>query len=321
MKKHLLFVLLVIALLLAACAPAEEPEPTDNLIYVTATPVMSGSADQVTEEPMQEATEESNPTDQPEATDEPADEPTAEPPAEPAEATTIDTQAGPYAPTATPVLTEDDFGPDELNTLNKIANPNFTEGEDRFVAPDGRVVTAAPHDWGVWAEGALPEYYQEGNPQHILDDFAAWSWTLANEPMNAGLYQQFHDLMPGGFYRATCWMFAYAGDGVPGTPSTGTIRLQIGIDPLGGEDPDAPSVIWGFEYANMLGNITNLFQDAYVAEDVYAPYTISFTAVDARATIFLRARGNDAYPRSSVTVDSCSMYALGWADQFGEPMP
>jgi len=313
MKKHLLFVLLVIALLLAACGSAGEAEPTENLVYVTATPVLSASSDRATQEP----TEEAKSTDQPEATD----EPTAAPPDESADVAVVDIQAGPYAPTATPVLTEDDFGSGELNTLNKIANPNFTEGEDRFVAPDGRVVTTAPHDWGVWADGAMPEYYQEGNPQHILDDFAAWSWTLAGEVMNAGLYQQFNDLQPGGFYRATCWMFAYAGDGVPGTPSTGSIRLQIGIDPLNGEDPNAPSVIWGFEYANMLGNITNLFQDAYVAEDVYAPYTISFTAVDARATIFLRARGNDAYPRSSATVDTCSMYGLGWADQFGEPMP
>ena len=73
MKKLLLFGLLGSGLLLAACGPAGEAEPTENLVYVTATPVVGTSADQPAEEP----TEEAQPTDQPDATDEPADEPAA----------------------------------------------------------------------------------------------------------------------------------------------------------------------------------------------------------------------------------------------------
>jgi len=208
-----------------------------------------------------------------------------------------------------------------LNTLNKVANPNFTTGKYNFAASDGTTVIDVPVDWKPWTKGVWPQYYQEGNPQHIFDDFAAWSFTTAYEKMQGGLYQVFFDLQPGAVYRANCWMFAYAGPGTAGTPSEGYVRMKLGIDPKAGTNVDSSSVLWGIEHANMLGTVANVFADDYTSRDVYAPYTVMFTAISPAATIWVWAEGDYAYNRSVVTVDSCEMRAIGWASDFGEPSP
>ena len=60
-------------------------------------------------------------------------------------------------------------------------------------------------------------------------------------PYVAGIYQQVSGLQPGVAYKASI------GWGAPGPP-TETYGRQLGIDPTGGTDPTASTVIWGHEH-------------------------------------------------------------------------
>ncbi len=215
--------------------------------------------------------------------------------------------------------------PGELNKLNKVANPNFTTGKYTFTAPDGRSIPNVPSEWLAWADttyGPWPNYDEELDPKHHFPaDWVSWHIWSIGANFRAGLYQKFTDLQPGAVYRANCWMFAYAGEDIKRIPATGFIKLRLGIDPLAGDSPNAPSIIWGIENANMIGSEANVLEDIYGPWDLFAPYTVIFTAPSARATLWIEGKTDFAYPMNSFWVDSCEMYAIGWASDFGMPMP
>lgn len=202
---------------------------------------------------------------------------------------------------------------------NKIANPNFTQGSTAQIEPDGTVIEGVPTDWIAYKRGLdieWPEYYQEGNPQHIDADFAAWSLTAAWREIDGGLMQRFFDLTPGMTYVASCRAFAYAGDGVAGTPSSHVVTVRLGVSPTANEDPFSNRIIWGPEITPMLGAVTNVINDVYGPEDVYETISASFIAVQPEATLFIDAQSGYAWQRSAVTVDSCNMHATGALFQF-----
>ncbi len=61
----------------------------------------------------------------------------------------------------------------------------------------------------------------------------------------AGLYQQVR-VTPGQGLRFTCWGYAWSseGDDPSRSHNPGQMHLRVGIDPAGGTDPLAPSVVW-----------------------------------------------------------------------------
>ncbi|MFN3980681.1 MAG: hypothetical protein ACK4SA_09895, partial [Caldilinea sp.] len=79
-----------------------------------------------------------------------------------------------------------------------------------------------------------------GNPEFIQDEhtyFGGYNLTIAStSPFKAGIYTQVA-VTPGAGYRASIsW-------GAPNQPDL--FGRQLGIDPTGGADPNAPTVIWG----------------------------------------------------------------------------
>lgn len=212
----------------------------------------------------------------------------------------------------------------ELNTLNKIACPGFLCGVTDNAWNEG---------WEVWSETSdWPVVMQEFNPQHILGkeqgQWAAGQFVFSNfkEPARFGVKQVFFDLQPGAMYRVNGWGFAYVSDNRPGCgtglPSCGYATIQLGIDPLGGDDPESESIIWGIENANMLSALNNIWLDpqtldVYEPTDLYDPYTLTFIALQPVATLYVRIRADYAYPIATVTLDEFDMHAIGWADQFG----
>jgi hypothetical protein len=89
-----------------------------------------------------------------------------------------------------------------------------------------------PLGWSAFVIYGNPEFIQD---QHTF--FGGYNLTIAStSPFKAGIYTQVK-VTPGAGYRASIsW-------GAPNYPDL--FGRQLGIDPTGGTDPNAPTVIWG----------------------------------------------------------------------------
>ncbi len=157
---------------------------------------------------------------------------------------------------------------------NLLTNPSFEGGTYDQVA-DG--VTHVPNGWVAWwstASGLYkPAYEIEQHPPHVRDGSSAARYYTAYTNHDAGLYQQVN-VTAGTTYRFVAWGFIWStNDPVVGTPSTADSNLRIGIDPKGGTDPFASSVIWS---------------GAVSARDTYQKFTVEAKAEASKITVFLR---------------------------------
>ena len=89
-----------------------------------------------------------------------------------------------------------------------------------------------PVGWNAFVLSGDPNFYQD---QHTF--FGGFNLTIAStNPFKAGIYTQVN-VTPGAGYRASIsW-------GAPNVPDL--FGRQLGIDPTGGTDPTATTVIWG----------------------------------------------------------------------------
>jgi len=89
-----------------------------------------------------------------------------------------------------------------------------------------------PVGWNAFVLSGDPNFYQD---QHTF--FGGFNLTIAStNPFKAGIYTQVN-VTPGAGYRASIsW-------GAPNVPDL--FGRQLGIDPTGGTDPTAATVIWG----------------------------------------------------------------------------
>lgn len=107
--------------------------------------------------------------------------------------------------------------------------PQIVCDMDEFTGSPPRQV---PVGWTPFVLFGDPEFRQD---QHTF--FGGSNLTIASySPFKAGIYTQV-DVTPGAGYRASiAW-------GAPNAPDL--FGRQLGIDPTGGTDPNAPTVIWG----------------------------------------------------------------------------
>ena len=112
-------------------------------------------------------------------------------------------------------------------------------------------------------------------------------------PYVAGIYQQVPNLTPGVAYKASI------GWGAPGPP-TETYGRQLGIDPTGGTDPSAPTVIWGHEH---WGNARGL---NYPPPDVNID--VSAVAQSPTITVFVKVNHNAATANAMIFLDAVSLF-------------
>lgn len=108
----------------------------------------------------------------------------------------------------------------------------------------------------------------------------------------AGIYTQVSGLQPGAGYKAS-W-----GWGAPGPP-TQTYGRQLGIDPTGGTDPAAPTVVWGHEHWGD-GRMLN-----YPPPDVNVD--VSVIAQSSTVTVFAKVNHNAATADAKIYVDAISL--------------
>lgn len=114
------------------------------------------------------------------------------------------------------------------------------------------------------------------HPERVYDPFNAARLYTGDAVFDGGLYQSVY-VAPGTAVAFSAYGRAWSSDeGAPLTSvNPANLRLQIGLDPAGGTNPDGAGVLWSSE-ANPLNQ--------------YAPFTVSGTAVSNRVTLFLRAR-------------------------------
>jgi len=110
----------------------------------------------------------------------------------------------------------------------------------------------------------------------------------------AGLYRQVAGVTPGVAYKASI------GWAAPTNP-TDTFGRQLGIDPTGGTDPTAPTVVWGPMHWGD-GRCLN-----YPPPDVNID--VSAYARSSTITVFIKIDHNRAAPGSMIFLDAVSLVA------------
>ena len=185
----------------------------------------------------------------------------------------------------------------EFGKPNVLQNPDF-EGAFAERGAGEVAVAAGWHPWwvdgsdGETAEGYLfrPEYKPERRGQgrgrvHAMNAAQKQFTTYATH--RAGIYQRV-PVTPGSRITFATWAYVWSSaeddPDVSGRP--GDYRVSVGIDPTGGTDGDADSVIWS---------------QARHAYDRWAELTVSAVAQGPAVTVFTRgepvwrAKHNDAY--------------------------
>lgn len=110
---------------------------------------------------------------------------------------------------------------------NLIPNCNF----DTFVGGGSRQV---PEGWTPFVLAGDLSYNQHADTYWGAPSLAMWS---DGGTFVAGIYTQVGGLQPGATYRASM------GWAAPTVPDA--FGRRLGIDPTGGTDPNAPTVVWG----------------------------------------------------------------------------
>jgi hypothetical protein len=164
--------------------------------------------------------------------------------------------------------------------------------------------------WAITTPGTSAEVCNDlSTPSFLASSDAAHSGSYAARLFNqwtthnAGLYQVVANVTPGATYRFTIWGRASSlNEGE--TTSNSVIRLRVGIDPNGGGDPTAASVVWS-------GDATPM--------DAYAQLSIQATAAGNQITVFTRSRPDWCLFRNDVYWDDASLTLVGAADTTQAP--
>jgi hypothetical protein len=130
-----------------------------------------------------------------------------------------------------------------------------------------------------------------GSESHSWYGASSLLMTSGN-PYVAGIYTQVSGLQPGVAYKASI------GLGAPAHP-TATFGRQLGIDPTGGTDPTAPTVIWGHEH---WGDARGL---NYPPPDVNID--VSAIAKSPTVTVFVKVNHNAPVFNSLIYLDALSL--------------
>jgi hypothetical protein len=135
--------------------------------------------------------------------------------------------------------------------------------------------------------------YAVVNPDRVHSPFNAVRIFAENAVFDGGLYQVVN-VLPGTAVTFSAYGLAFSSDGAdPTTPvNPADMRLQIGLDPTGGTNPDGGTVLWS-------GSANPLTQ--------YQPFTVSGTAVTDRITLFLRARPDGVRVHNQAYWDSATL--------------
>jgi LysM repeat protein len=146
----------------------------------------------------------------------------------------------------------------------------------------GSQTRTVPHDWGLWIGEGDPNALPHNDPLQVLDGAVAWSIKQSGAVFTAAGYQQVA-VTPGDTLRATAygWVFtcndaitscAIADPPYHRSDPLAGASMRVGIDPVGGLDPQAASVKWSA---------------ALAPYDQWSEMNVTATAQSSTVTVFL----------------------------------
>ncbi len=145
-----------------------------------------------------------------------------------------------------------------------------------------------PVGWSAFVLSGDPVYYQDDHTYFGGPNLTMWS---VGGTFKAGIYTQVQ-VTPGAGYRASIsW-------GAPNAPDL--FGRQLGIDPTGGTDPTAPTVIWGPMHWGE-GRILN-----YPPPDVNID--VRARAVNGTVTVFFLTDHPQSSGDNLILVDAIALY-------------
>jgi hypothetical protein len=166
--------------------------------------------------------------------------------------------AGLLATSPTRPVRAGDFCPGVSHTQGYVTNGGFEagyygDGNDLIGEGWTRVNRAGTPNWTstglfnqVWNGGAEPEKI-ECDDSALITGGMGEAWKLG-QPYDTVLYQRVTGLTPGQSYSFAGWILKVWGGTHPDARNLPrdpySLGSWIGVDPTGGTDPDAPSVIW-----------------------------------------------------------------------------
>jgi LysM repeat protein len=147
---------------------------------------------------------------------------------------------------------------------NLLTNGGFEEPFSQFANYQTAVVANGWTPWWVWGGGTVnrqPEY-QPAAPysNRVRSGGNAQKYFSFYGTHTAGVYQQVSGITPGNQLEFTIWAQAWSSnkDDACCSAESGSLQMKVGIDPTGGTDPFASTVVWsGFkEYYDAWGQLS-----------------------------------------------------------------
>lgn len=159
----------------------------------------------------------------------------------------------------------------------------------------------APVGWTIFVLSGEPDFYQDDHTFFGGPNLTIWS---NGGTFKAGIYTQVN-VVPGAGYRASInW-------GAPNAPEL--FGRQLGIDPTGGTDPNAPTVIWGPMHWGE-GRILN-----YPPPDVNID--VKARATGGTMTVFFLTDHPSSSGDNLILVDAIALYPDESAPEAAAPPP
>ncbi len=113
----------------------------------------------------------------------------------------------------------------------------------------------------------------------------------------AGMYQQVAGITPGTRLRFSVWMQGWStNENYGSSGGQSSMGMRVGIDPFGGTNPFAASVVW------------SPVQESY---DTWTQFTVEAVAANNRVTVFTRSRPDYPLQHNDVYVDDASLIVVG----------
>ncbi|MCR4406983.1 MAG: hypothetical protein NUW24_08680 [Anaerolineae bacterium] len=187
-----------------------------------------------------------------------------------------------------------------LQSGNLLVNPSF-EGGFHYQNSIGELKVA--DGWVAWYvdEGKIeplwknrrPEYGLTIEPIRVHDGSKAQQYGIIYSTHLAGIYQQVSGIPKGARLRFTIWGHMYVYDDDP-KKQPGPLRMKIGIDPTGGTNALAGTVVWSPE-ANATG---------------WQQFTVEAVAQNTTVTVFTFSNPEWAMKFLTANWDAASLVIL-----------
>ncbi len=132
-------------------------------------------------------------------------------------------------------------------------------------------------DWAAFNNSPVVEHIEGSEAQ-------VW-WSSSTKKFDAGVYQRISGLTVGETYGFSAGILQVFETTNRTDPATGTMRRIVGIDPTGGTNPEASTVIWSPEEPHAT------FSTGGAKYTWFFP-SVGITATSTVATVFVRVRSN-----------------------------